>query len=66
MKKQGIDKCMTRVAKVCTIGGYVQCMTKALKMHMWGVQGPFSVSWPHVVRWRDDLTRLGIFLGSSI
>ena len=36
MKKQGIDQCMTRVAKVCAIGGDVQCMTKAWKMHIWG------------------------------
>ena len=30
MKKQGIDQCMTRVAKVCARDGYVQCMEKAL------------------------------------
>ena len=34
--KQGIDQCMTSVAKVCTRGGYVQWMTNAQKMHMWG------------------------------
>ena len=34
MKKQGIDQCMTRVAKVCARGGYVQRMTKAWKGHM--------------------------------
>ena len=31
MKKQGVEQYMTRVAKVCARGGYVQCMTKALK-----------------------------------
>ena len=36
MKKQGIDQYMTRVAKVCARGSYVQFMTKALKMHIWG------------------------------
>ena len=34
MKKQGIDQCMTRVTKVCARGDYVQCMTKAWKVHM--------------------------------
>ena len=29
MNKQGIDQCMTRVAKVCGKGDYVQCMTNA-------------------------------------
>ena len=33
--EQGIGQCMTRVAKVCAKGGYVQCMTNAWKMHMW-------------------------------
>ena len=36
MKKQGIGQCMTRVAKVCARVGYVQCITKAWKLHMWG------------------------------
>ena len=29
MKKQGIVQCLTRVAKVCARGGYVQCMKNA-------------------------------------
>ena len=32
MKKQGVDQCMTREAKVYARGGNVQCMTKAWKM----------------------------------
>ena len=36
MKKQDINQCITRVANVRARGGYVQCMTKAWKMHMWG------------------------------
>ena len=27
--EQGIDQCITRVAKVCVRGGYVQCMENA-------------------------------------
>ena len=38
MKKQGIDQYMTRVAKVCARGGYVQCMTNAWKNHLWGAR----------------------------
>ena len=34
MKKQGIDQCMTRVANVCARSSYMQCMTKAWKMHI--------------------------------
>ena len=34
--EQGKDQCMTRVADVCARGDYVQCMTNAWKMHMWG------------------------------
>ena len=30
------------------------------------VWGPFSIAQPHVVRWRDDLTRPGFFLGSCV
>ena len=29
MKKHGIDQRMTRVAKVCARGGYMQCMENA-------------------------------------
>ena len=29
--EQGIDQCMTRVAKVCARDGYVQCMTKSME-----------------------------------
>ena len=36
MKKQGIDQCITRVVEVYARNDYVQCMTKAWKMHMWG------------------------------
>ena len=40
-----------------------------LKIWIWdnkSVQGPFSDAQPHVVRWRDNLTRPGFFLGSCI
>ena len=34
--EESIDQSMTRAAKVCVRGGYVQCMTNAWKIHMWG------------------------------
>ena len=34
--------------------------------HVMFVRGPFSVAQPCVVRWRDDLTRSGFFLGSCV
>ena len=30
------------------------------------VRGPFSVAWPHVLRWSSDLARLGFCLGSCV
>ena len=36
MKKQDIDQCITRVAKVCARGDNMQCMINAWKMYMWG------------------------------
>ena len=39
---------------------------KLSKDHMEVVRGPFLVAQPRVVYWRDDLIRLGFFLGSCV